>query len=91
MSLSSTWVLTGAAPWFWPLTNLVGPYGMMWLANVETSSAAMSLGAVGGGGVLDRIGDQIDRAVIHVDLVGEELALVLDLLLQLQRLGALAG
>ncbi len=25
MSLSSTWVLTGAAPWFWPLTNLVGP------------------------------------------------------------------
>jgi len=25
MSLSSTCVLTGAAPWFWPLTNLVGP------------------------------------------------------------------
>src|SRR5579871_3408098 len=25
MSLSITWVLTGAAPWFWPLTNLVGP------------------------------------------------------------------
>ena len=25
MSLPSTWVLTGAAPWFWPLTNLVGP------------------------------------------------------------------
>ena len=25
MSLPITWVLTGAAPWFWPLTNLVGP------------------------------------------------------------------
>ena len=25
MSLPSTCVLTGAAPWFWPLTNLVGP------------------------------------------------------------------
>src|SRR4029450_4623089 len=25
ISLSSTWVLTGAAPWFWPLTNFVGP------------------------------------------------------------------
>ena len=25
MSLPSTWVLTGAAPWFWPSTNLVGP------------------------------------------------------------------
>src|SRR5262249_22200984 len=25
MSLPSTWVLTGAASWFWPLTNLVGP------------------------------------------------------------------
>ena len=25
MSLPSTWVLTGAAPWFCPLTNLVGP------------------------------------------------------------------
>jgi hypothetical protein len=25
MSFPSTWVLTGAAPWFWPLTNLVGP------------------------------------------------------------------
>ena len=25
MSLPRTCVLTGAAPWFWPLTNLVGP------------------------------------------------------------------
>ena len=25
MSRSSTCVLTGAAPWFWPLTNFVGP------------------------------------------------------------------
>ncbi len=25
MSLSRTCVFTGAAPWFWPLTNLVGP------------------------------------------------------------------
>ena len=25
MSLPTTWVFTGAAPWFCPLTNLVGP------------------------------------------------------------------
>src|SRR5262245_29728838 len=37
MSLFSTWVLTGAAPWFWPFTNLVGPYGIRWPANVELS------------------------------------------------------
>src|ERR1700674_5860964 len=30
MSPPSTWVFTGAAPWFCPLTNLVGPYGMTW-------------------------------------------------------------
>src|SRR5215470_16773967 len=41
MSLLSTWVLTGAAPWFCPLTNLVGPYGMTWPLKVELSSAAM--------------------------------------------------
>ena len=44
MSLPITWVLTGAAPWFWPLTNLVGPYGMTWPAKVELSSALMILG-----------------------------------------------
>src|SRR5262245_29740414 len=43
MSLLSTWVFTGAAPWFWPLTNLVGPYGMTWPAKVELPSAAMIL------------------------------------------------
>src|SRR5262249_24905874 len=43
MSLLSTWVLTGAAPWFWPLTNLVGPYGMTWPAKVELSSVPMIL------------------------------------------------
>src|SRR5262245_59402579 len=43
MSLLSTWVLTGAAPWFCPLTNLVGPYGMTWPAKVELSSAPMIL------------------------------------------------
>src|SRR5215813_14738066 len=41
MSLSSTCVLTGAAPWFWPLTNLVGPYGITWPAKVELSIAVM--------------------------------------------------
>ena len=25
ISLPKTWVFTGAAPWFWPLTNFVGP------------------------------------------------------------------
>src|SRR5262245_32953605 len=43
ISLLSTWVFTGAAPWFWPLTNLVGPYGMTWPAKVELSSALMIL------------------------------------------------
>src|SRR3569623_648056 len=43
MSLSSTCVLTGAAPWFWPLTNLVGPYGITWPAKVEAASASVSL------------------------------------------------
>src|SRR5204863_619022 len=41
MSLPTTWVFTGAAPWFCPLTNLVGPYGMTWPENVELSIAAM--------------------------------------------------
>src|SRR6476660_10370703 len=43
MSLPSTCVLTGAAPVFCPSTNLVGPYGITWPENVETSNAAMSL------------------------------------------------
>src|SRR5215471_13063470 len=43
MSLPSTWVLTGAAPWFWPFRNLVGPYGITWPEKVELSSAAMIL------------------------------------------------
>src|SRR5262249_59460607 len=43
MSLPSTWVFTGAAPWFWPLTNLVGPYGITWPENVELSNGAMIL------------------------------------------------
>ena len=44
------------------------------------------LGAVGRGGALERVGDEQHAAVVHVDFVGEELALVLDLLLQRQRL-----
>src|SRR3954468_6660646 len=47
MSLLMTWVLTGAAPWFCPLTNLVGPYGMTWPANVELSNALMILARSG--------------------------------------------
>src|ERR1700678_3377692 len=43
MSLSSTWVLTGGAPSVWALTNLVGPYGMMWPENVEFANAAVTL------------------------------------------------
>src|SRR5207253_11339941 len=43
MSLSSTCVFTGAAPWFCPLTNLVGPYGITWPLKVELSSAAVIL------------------------------------------------
>src|SRR5215208_3986648 len=43
MSLPTTWVFTGAAPWFWPLTNLVGPYGITWPVKVELSSALMTL------------------------------------------------
>src|SRR5262249_54573470 len=43
MSLPSTCVFTGAAPSFWPLTNLVGPYGITWPAKVEPSSAVMIL------------------------------------------------
>src|SRR6478736_2642413 len=43
MSLPTTWVLTGAAPWFWPLTNLVGPYGITWPVKVELPSASMIL------------------------------------------------
>src|SRR5882757_4226213 len=43
MSLSSTCVFTGAAPWFCPLTNLVGPYGITWPEKVEASSAATTL------------------------------------------------
>src|SRR6476660_5441583 len=43
MSLPTTWVFTGAAPWFWPLTNLVGPYGITWPEKVEASSAASTL------------------------------------------------
>src|ERR1700689_1732905 len=43
ISLSSTCVFTGAAPWFWPLTNLVGPYGITWPVKVEFSSAAVIL------------------------------------------------
>src|SRR6266542_6175663 len=41
MSLPSTWVLTGAAPWFWPSTNFVGPYGIVWPEKVELASAEM--------------------------------------------------
>src|SRR4051795_10411710 len=44
ISFSSTCVFTGAAPWFCPLTNLVGPYGITWPENVELSMAAMILG-----------------------------------------------
>src|SRR3954466_4879166 len=43
ISLPATWVFTGAAPWFWPLTNLVGPYGITWPVKVELSSAAIIL------------------------------------------------
>src|SRR5262249_8424486 len=43
ISLLSTCVFTGAAPWFCPFTNLVGPYGITWPAKVELSSAAMIL------------------------------------------------
>ena len=47
------------------------------------------LGAVGGGGALDGVGDEQDRVVVHVHLVGEELAFRLDFLFQLKRLGIL--
>jgi hypothetical protein len=43
MSLPCTCVLTGAAPWFWPLANLVGPYGIKWPEKVELASASVTL------------------------------------------------
>ena len=89
MSLFSTCVLTGAAPWFWPLTNLVGPYGMTWPAEGRAFQRGDDLGAVGAAGALDRVGEQQDAGIVHVDFVGVELVLRLDLLLQRQRLRVL--
>ena len=39
--LELTCVISGCARVFWPLTNLVGPYGMMWSAKLLFSSASM--------------------------------------------------
>ena len=45
------------------------------------------LGAIGAAGALDRVGDQEHARIVHEHLVGVELTLVLDLLLERECLG----